>query len=331
MNVVILHQALGDDARADELDVLEQVRAIGAALDALGHSSHVLAITADLEPAVEGLRALAPDVVCNLVEDLDGDGRLIDLAPAMLERLGIPYTGSGPAATRSAASKLATKKILAAHGLPSPAWMSLEQLRLGCRVPRGRYILKSVWEHGSLGLEADSVVVAHDAASLGDELERRLDRLGGVGFAESYVHGREFNLALLEGRGGVEHLPPAEVRFGGDDAAAIHIVGYRAKWSAGSPEDTGTPRRFVRALDEAALVAELQALARSTWDAFGLRGYARVDMRVDADGHPWIIDVNTNPCLSPDAGFSAALREAGIPFVRAVERLLAAAVPSPAR
>jgi D-alanine-D-alanine ligase len=69
----------------------------------------------------------------------------------------------------------------------------------------------------------------------------------------------------------------------------------------------------------------MQDLAAATWRAFGLRGYARVDFRVDGDGTPWIIDVNTNPCISPDAGFAAAVRQAGLPYARAIGRILNAA------
>jgi D-alanine-D-alanine ligase len=70
------------------------------------------------------------------------------------------------------------------------------------------------------------------------------------------------------------------------------------------------------------LLCQLAYLARECWHGFGLRGYARVDFRVDQEGNPWILEINANPCLSPDAGFAAALERAGISFPQAVERLL---------
>ncbi len=328
MKVVVLHEQLAADARADETDVLDQVQAVTAALDELGHQHEVLTMTRDLERAAAGLRRAAPDVVFNLVESLDGNGRSVELAPVLLDRLGLAYTGSGVEATRAAASKIASKRVLIEHRLPTPRWLSIDQLAASPPVPAGRYILKSVWEHGSLGLEPDCVVHADRAEPLREELEQRLQRLGGAAFAEAYVQGREFNLALLAHDGGVAHLPPAEIRFADADQEAVHIVGYRAKWSPGSAEDEGTPRSFVVTAADRQLVAHLQTLAATTWHAFGLRGYARIDFRVDAAGQPWIIDVNTNPCLSPDAGFAAAVRAAGLPFARAVERVLAAAISS---
>ena len=331
MNVVVLHEALGSDARADEADVLEQAAAVGAALDELGHRHAVVTMTEDLARAEIELRRAAPDVVFNLVESLGGSGRAVDAAPELLERSRLPYTGSGPAPMRSAASKLASKRILDAHSLPTPASLSMQDLRAGACQPTGRYILKSVWEHGSLGLEADCVVSAASADVLRTELERRLPRLGGEAFAESYVHGREFNLGLLADGDRVQHLPPAEIRFTAPQAASVRIVGYRAKWSPGSIDDTSTQRSFETRAADRHLVARLQALSEATWHAFGLSGYARVDLRVDEQGQPWIIDVNTNPCLSPDAGFAAAVHAAGMPFARAVERILAAALSRPLR
>src|SRR5690606_30308834 len=149
VRVVILHEAVPDDARADELDVLDQVAAVAAALTSLGHVHAALPMSSDLRNAEQRLRELAPDVVFNLVESIDGDGKKLYLAPELLERIGLRFSGNGLSATRSAASKIESKRVLAAHDLPTPAWLSIEQLRAGETVPPQRYILKSVFEHGS--------------------------------------------------------------------------------------------------------------------------------------------------------------------------------------
>jgi D-alanine-D-alanine ligase len=118
-------------------------------------------------------------------------------------------------------------------------------------------------------------------------------------------------------------LAPAEIIFEGYAENRLRIVGYRAKWDAASFEFNHTPRRFDFPPQEAPLLAELRSLALRCWQLFGLNGYARVDVRVDADGQPWILEINANPCLSPDAGFAAALDASGIPFTDAVARILA--------
>jgi ribosomal protein S18 acetylase RimI-like enzyme len=118
-------------------------------------------------------------------------------------------------------------------------------------------------------------------------------------------------------------LPPAEILFEGYPPQTLRIVGYRAKWDESSYEFQHTPRRFDFPPEDAALLSRLQGLACQCWQAFGLNGYARVDFRVDAGGQPWILEINANPCLSPDAGFAAALQAAGVTYPTAIDRILA--------
>ncbi len=195
---------------------------------------------------------------------------------------------------------------------------------------QGPWIFKTVWEHASFGIEDDSLVAEvgelPPGAEAGEDWQARLARrereLGRPYFAERYVEGREFNLSLLADAGGPQVLPPAEIDFSRFPSGKPRIVGYRAKWQADSPEYHATPRRFDFASADRPLVDGLAELARSSWQCFGLRGYARVDFRVDLQGAPWILEINVNPCLSPDAGFAAALDRAGIPFSQAIARIL---------
>ena len=185
----------------------------------------------------------------------------------------------------------------------------------------GPWILKTVWEHASFAIEAESLL-AEAPADWPAWLADRRRRLRRPCFAEQYIEGREFNLSLLAAANGPQVLPPAEIDFSRLPAGQPRIVGYRAKWIAESPEYHGTPRRFDHPASDRPLLDRLCELARASWDLFGLRGYARVDFRVDRRGQPWILEINANPCLSPDAGFAAALGQAGIAFPQAVERIL---------
>ena len=112
-------------------------------------------------------------------------------------------------------------------------------------------------------------------------LRRRAPDLGGACFAEVYIEGREFNLALLAGPDGPEVLPPAEIVFEGYGPDRLRIVGYRAKWDEASYEYHHTPRRFDFPAADAPLLDRLRRTARDCWRLFGLRGWARVDFRVD--------------------------------------------------
>jgi D-alanine-D-alanine ligase len=181
--------------------------------------------------------------------------------------------------------------------------------------------VKSVSEHASLGLDEDSVL-GEDLTAVTARLREQADRWGGAWFAEEYIDGREFNLAVLAGRQGPEVLPVAEIDFSTFPPGKRRVVGYRAKWEEDSFEFGNTPRRFDFPPCDRPLLDELQQLSQQCWRLFGLRGYVRVDFRVDAQSRPWILEINTNPCLSPDAGFAAAVERAGIGFECVVQRIL---------
>jgi D-alanine-D-alanine ligase len=260
-------------------------------------------------------------MVFNLVETIAGKGNLIHLFPALLDALKIPYTGAGTEAMFLTSNKLLAKRWLAAAGLPTPAWFTATEMHQELRI-EGPWLIKSVWEHASIGLDEDSVLFGADRKRLLAEMDARCDALGGACLAEAYIDGREFNLSLLAGEGGPEVLPPAEIRFDSYPPGKIRVVGYRSKWEEGTFEFANTPRTFEFPAQDAPLLSQLKDLARRCWKIFDLQGYVRVDFRVDGTGRPWILEVNANPCLSPDAGFSAATLRAGLTFPDVLSRIL---------
>lgn len=331
MRVTIVHNAVADDDAPDERDVLVQAEAVQAALSALGHEPGTLPCTLDLSEVKRRLTDLRPDLVFNIVESLDGKGRLIHVIPFLLDALNVPYTGAGAEAMCLTSHKVLAKQRLAAAHLPTPPWIgpypddvpNLPSATVDPAVtPDGKWIVKSVWEHASIGLDEKTPLLCDHAERAATLLRERAPRLGGACFAERYIDGREFNLALLAAPGGAQVLPPAEILFEGYADHALKIVGYRAKWDPDSYEFHHTPRRFDFPPEDAALLARLQGLSLQCWRLFGLNGYARVDFRIDTAGRPWILEVNANPCLSPDAGFAAALDASGIPYAAAIDRIL---------
>jgi D-alanine-D-alanine ligase len=305
----ILHDAHAALGPPDQSDTLVEAGAIAATLRALGFEPEIVATGLDLKALERTLGGLAPAVVVNLVESLEGRGRLLHLVPALLESLGLPFTGCSAAAIALTSDKPLAKRVLASAGVPTPVTFSP-----GTRT--GRWIVKSIWEHASLGLDDDAIVPAENAAAT---IERRRAALGGDWFAEEFVPGRELNVALLAERNGARALPVAEIRFDAFPADKPRIVGYAAKWDLESFEYRNTPRSFAV---EPELAERLRRIALDCWALFRLDGYARVDFRVDERGRPWVLEVNANPCLSPDAGFAAALVEAGIGYEAAVARLI---------
>jgi D-alanine-D-alanine ligase len=184
------------------------------------------------------------------------------------------------------------------------------------------WIVKSVWEHASFGIDDGCVVTGPAAARAQIEECEKLH--GGDWFAEAFIDGREFNLSVLERDGRPQILPIAEMQFVDYPQGKPRIVGYAAKWDVAAPEYHATRRAF----GELPL-AEYEALCAVTcecWRVFGLKGYARVDIRMDAAGTPWVLEINANPCLSPDAGFVAAAVEAGLSYNQLIESVVFAAL-----
>ncbi|MCU0876813.1 MAG: GNAT family N-acetyltransferase [Pirellulaceae bacterium] len=331
MKIAILHNAVAESDSTADRDVLIQAAAVDQALNALGHVTRRIPCTLDLEALDESLTLDRPQLVFNLVESLGGSDRLAHLAARLLDDLDLPYTGTHAAALHLANNKPAAKRRMREAGLPTPPWAAISPRATA--VPNGPlappYIIKAIWEHASVGLDDHAVVRAGDGSTIAEQIESRARQLGVACFAEQFVEGREFNIALIAGGDTPHVLPPAEIDYSKFPAGKPHIVGYAAKWDEGAFEFEHTPRRFDFPPGDAPLLDTLRSLALECWRLFQLRGYGRVDFRIDAKGRPWILEINANPCLSPEAGFAAALARADIPFVRAVDWILEDALSGP--
>ncbi|MHB8898021.1 MAG: D-alanine--D-alanine ligase family protein [Thermoguttaceae bacterium] len=338
MRVTILHQTVDADAPDDDKDVLVQAATVTESLQRLGHSVRTGEATLDLEQTRLDLVATDPDRVFYLVESLDGTDCLAHIPAFLLETMGIPYTGAPAASLVLTNHKIRAKRMMALAGLPTPPWWEScrrrgpdgpgnspgQGLQAGGEAFPARYILKPVEEHASVGMTDECVGLFRDEDDLRRSLEKQSDLVGGACFAERYIEGREFNVAILGTPEGPIVLPPAEIDFSAFPPGKPRIVGYDAKWASGSFEFENTPRCFpcVPGGADFDLGERLAGLARRCWTVFGLRGYVRVDFRLDGDENPWILEINTNPCLSPDAGYAAALVQGGIGRDEAIQSIL---------
>jgi D-alanine-D-alanine ligase len=311
--IVLLHDAAAAAGRPDSSDTLHEAQAIAGALTDLGYETAIVPVGLDLGALERALERLAPLAVVNLVESLENRGRLVHVVPAVLESLGVPFTGCSSHAIGTTSNKVAAKRQLSAADIATPAV-------LGGAGGDGPWIIKSVHEHASLGITDSSVVSGASAARAA--MEARRAEFGGEWFAEKFVPGRELNVALIAAPEGPRVLPVAELRFEGFPPDKPAIVGYAAKWDLDSFEYRNTVRSFALEPD---LAARAATLSLACWDVFALDGYARVDFRVDSSGMLFVLEINANPCLSPDAGFAAALDAAGIGYGDALGWLIAAA------
>ncbi|MGP1309525.1 MAG: D-alanine--D-alanine ligase family protein [Phycisphaerales bacterium] len=318
MRVLILHDELSTESSVDAADALEQAAVFSDRFRTLGHDVRTVGVSLDLRAAADEIEHA--DLVVNLVESLRGRGSLIHVVPALVESLGVPMTGCSASAIAATSNKLSAKRVLHTAGIATPEWFD------GSGKPplHGTWIIKSVWEHASIGLGPSSIVDA-DHVDLVQRVANAEPTHAAPFFAERYIDGREFNLSILEFDGGPRVLPHAEIRFVDFPDDRPRIVDYVAKWDPEAPEYHNTPRRFEFTAADKPLLDELERVALRCWDAFELRGYARVDFRVDERGRPFVLEINANPCVSPDAGFLAAAERAGLTAAEVIDAIAAAA------
>ncbi len=300
--------------------VLDQVRAVADSLDALGLESEALAV-ADLRD-LAGLLSRRPEkLVFNLIEEFAGSIRDACAVPALCEAFGVGCTGNGTEALTLAQDKHRAKMILASAGLPCPAGAAVRPG--GCvpgDLPEGLYIVKPACCDASEGIGADSVVPVPSARA--EALVRRVhEQFGQTAIIEAFIPSRELNVSVIEIAGRPRVLPPAEIDFSAFSEGQLRLVDYEAKWVSDSFGYHHTPRILPARLDES-LAETIVTLAERAWNVLGCGGYARVDFRLDEQDRPFILEVNPNPDISPDAGFAAALAAADIPYERFVWMML---------
>lgn len=322
MKVLVLHSDVAPDAPPDELDTLDSAAAVAAALESLGHQAPQSRFQPDMKFLKGLLDAHKPDVVFNVVESVFGAGIYSSLAPAMLDRLGVPYTGATAAHFAATTDKPFAKNVLRVGGVVTPDWASGPDW--SGLDPDALYIVKAADEDSSVGIDDASVVPGREVRGRAEHCRRNFS---GRWFAEAYVDGREFNIAVMAGEDGPRVFPLAEMRFNDSwPDGKPKLVSFAAKWEEDTFDYSGSQRRFGCERDEPELARQLIETTKKVWHLFSLRGYARVDYRVDKDGKPWVLEINPNCCISTDAGFAAAAEEAGISYEQLIGQVAMAAL-----
>ncbi len=322
MHVAFLYNRSSEDPAHVAEDAVPARSPIVDALKQLGHRVTPIACTLDLAALRRRLMRAKPDVVFNRVESLGGSDSTMAAVTLLLETMQIPYTGNSTAALVATASKVYVKDRLNRAGLPTPRWVNGG--RNWAENGSAKFILKSVYEHASFELDDASIVSVTSQEQVSALLLDREVATGRAHFAEEFIEGREFNLSLIGP--GPRVLPPAEIDFSTFPHNKIRIVGHTAKCDQTSFEYHNTERLFDFPASDQRLLQRISELAVECWRLFELCGYARVDFRIDSTNQPWILEINTNPCIMPEAGFAAALEYAGINYYEGIQAVLDAAM-----
>ncbi len=308
MKIALVFDGASAIAAFPDLLILDTVEAIERALVDGGHGVTRVPIHPDGR-WIERLRSGRFDLVFNMCEGVNGVAALEPSVIAVLELLAMPYTGSSSFTTGLCLRKHVVNALLSAAGLPVPEFATA---RRGDEVRAVGFpaICKPAAEDASIGIEQKSVVRTRRA--LGDRVDAMLERWNQV-LVQRYVEGREVNVGVL----GDQVLPVAEIDFSGMPKGKWRIVSYRSKWEAGSDEDAGTAPRCPADLGPD-LEQEVRRVAIDAWRAVGGQGYGRVDMRIDTKGQPWILEVNPNPDIAPDAGLARMAAAGGMSYARLI-------------
>jgi len=311
---LIIYNEPAPDALPDELDVLDQVNFIGSTLQTLGYDVGRMGITDDFMHQLASIADEGYEFIFNLVESVGQKAEILYFIPALLNMHHIPYTGCPVEAAFVTASKVLARRFMKTSGIPVAGGYRVSEAR---ELVRGRkYILKPVWEDGSLGITEESVF------TYGGTLPGILkDKNDNHWFIEEFIEGREFNVSVIAGPDGPEMLPPAEMIFQDYPDEIPRIVSYKAKWVEDTFQFDHTRRNFPGDLSDR-LLNNIGEAVLACWHTFGLKGYARVDMRTDADENVYVLEVNANPCISPDSGFISAAVHAGYTHEKIISHII---------
>ena len=309
MKIVILFDPGAEDWTPEDIrGVMKAVDEIGAIFASMGHEIRKVAVRHDMRWFQVARRA---DLVFNLCEGVHGKSEWEEHVVGTLEFAGIPITGASLWTLAACRRKPIANALLQQAGLPVPRW-TVAQGKIEDDFPLPA-IVKPAAEDASAGLDRGSVV--SDRKSLRARLAAMTEQFDEV-LVQEYIGGREFNVGFVGNR----VLPIAEIDFSRMPEGAWPILTYAGKWELGSADDLGSAPVCPAAIPQK-LADRLVRVAELAWRTMQGKGYGRVDLRVDDQGRPWVLEVNPNPDLNDDAGLSRRAKVAGWDYAELVRRI----------
>ncbi len=307
----MIYDGGADDWSPEDIQsVLDPVRTVSDALGTCGHDVSRVPVATDLAwlDAIRGA-----DAVFNLCEGIGGISHLEYKVASAIELAGVPYTGGSAWTMTICHRKPLLNAVLEAAGLPIPQWTVPDGRPISADFPLPA-IVKPAAEDASVGVDQGSVVETRDA--LVQRVASVSQHYGEV-IVQRYVPGREVVVAFV----GEQTLPLSEIDFSAMPDGTWPILSFDAKWTPASLEYPGT-QPMCPAPVEPALATRLVEVSKAAWRAVDGRGYGRVDLRVDEDGQPWVIEVNPNPDISTDAGLYNMARANDWSYAELVSRIV---------
>ena len=283
-----------------------------------GHKVSMIGINDDLRELLEKLDDKRPDMVFNLCERFADNDEYEMHVTAVLAMLGQPFTGTGPVGMALRQDKVVTKKLLKFHEVRYPNYATFDKDNLefagNMRFP---LFVKPLHGDTSLGIDDSSLVTEY--AKLIERISFIQTQLRVPALVEEYIEGREFYVGIL-GNDAAEILPLMELDFSKLPGGYPRIYGHEAKSEAASPQYGAV--NAVVAIELAPEVrARITIAGREAAHALKVQDYARVDIRLSADGVPMVVEVNANPYLERTSAFALAALQAGMGYNTLINRI----------
>ncbi|MFO1008982.1 MAG: ATP-grasp domain-containing protein [Planctomycetota bacterium] len=324
--LVLMHKHLvppesNEGLSEEQIALTHMERKVLSTLKQLGHEARALGLEDELGPIRPAIEEFKPHVAFNMLTYFHDVASYEAHVVSYLELLKQPYTGCNPRGLVLAGDKALSKKILSYHRIPCPQFALFPQGGRRARLPaRMRYpvIVKSVIEQGSAGIAQASVVKDDD--SLNERVEFLHRTLSTDAVAEQFIDGRELTISVL-GNERLQTFPVWELWFDKLPERSEAIATSRVKWNEEYAKRIGAHTGRARELDPV-LEKRLLHVAKRTYKALDLSGYARIDLRLDAEGRAWVLEANPNPDLTPGEDFPESAKSVGLNYAQLVQRLL---------
>jgi D-alanine-D-alanine ligase len=287
-----------------------------------GHEVKPLGIQDELNPIRLAIDEWKPTIVFNLLEAFDNVNLFDQNVVSYLELLRVPYTGCNPRGLLLSRDKSLSKKLMAYHRIPVPDFSVFRRGRKVLVPPRLKFplIVKSLTQESSIGISQASVV--GDEEKLRKRVEFIHESVGTHAIAERYIDGRELYVGVL-GNERLQVFPVWEMHFKkmveGDNWP---IATERVKWSTKYQEKHGIATDKAQALPEGFEQA-VGKMAKRVYRALELTGYARIDLRMDGDGKPYVLEANPNPQIAYGEDFAESAEHSGMKYEDLLDRILA--------
>lgn len=295
-----------------EYDVVQTLRA-------LGHELRVIGVHDDLTPIRSSIEDFKPSITFNLMEAFDDVVVFDQNVVSYLELLKVPYTGCNPRGLTLSRDKGLAKKLMAYHRIPVPDFLVVPLGRKPKLPKRLHYplIVKSLTYESSTGISQASVV--ENDEQLNKRVQFIHDTIMTPAIVEEFIDGRELYVGVL-GNDRLQVFPVWEMSFSKMPENSWRIATERVKWSVKYQKKHGIDTAEAGLPDD--MTAKVQHLAKRVYRALDLSGYARVDLRMKANGDLFVIEANPNPQLAQGEDFAESARRAGVSYAKLIERII---------